>query len=105
MDTLLIILIIVFSDRTLYQLRHQNGGEGPKDPPPKFKRTPSTRRTLPHSYKQTPLVEPEVPFVEPTKGVPHFCFIFWKKLYNLKFYFLSLSFIYFFIPFNFSHTG
>ena len=73
------ILILVSSDRTLYQLRHQNGSDGPKDPPPKFKRTPSTRRTVPSSYKQTPLVEPEVPFVEPNKGKTYFLFF----LYNL----------------------
>jgi len=49
----------------LYQLRHQNLNEGPKEPA-KFKRTPSTRRTLPAHHK-TPLIEPDA-FIEPTQG-------------------------------------
>uniref|UniRef100_A0A7M5V674 FERM domain-containing protein n=1 Tax=Clytia hemisphaerica TaxID=252671 RepID=A0A7M5V674_9CNID len=67
-DTLKMGSSFRYSDRTLYQLRYQKGDEAPKNAA-NFKRTPSTRKTLPPSYK-TPLIEPEVPFIEPTKVAP-----------------------------------
>lgn len=50
-----------FSDRTLYQLRHQNNEDA--DEPTRFQRAPSKR--MPEKKK---IVEPEVPYVEPVTG-------------------------------------
>lgn len=50
--------ILFYSDRTLYQLRHQNNE--PQDEPTRFERAPSKRKP-----EKKVIEEPEVSYVDP----------------------------------------